>query len=224
MNVIFWHTCALNDWKSIVNDQFNTLHSSGILDVCEKVYITFLGSREDQISWLLDKHDKFTLYNYSNNLLHYERLCLMSLRDWSQDNKANVLYIHNKGASRRPEESEYPNIWEWRKMMEYFLIERYEDCLEYLKEYDAVGSLLIDQGTHLQISDEKHKKHFSGNFWWSKTDYLKTLPTLAHINMSLHKAYWLCERWLLHRYPDVKIKELFKSNHAHFYTTKIVYR
>ena len=208
-NVIFWHTCQLGPWKEIVQEQFDTLESSGILDVCENVYITFLGKKREDISWLIEKHPKFILFAYDPDLGNYERLCLMSLLEWSQENEANVLYIHNKGASRNNTE----NIRTWRKAMEYFLIENYKTCLEDLKEYDALGCMIKNEGRRgHNISNEAHKMHFSGNFWWSKTEYLKNLPSLNHIDLRQNSAYWLCERWVLHSHPNVKIKELYRGH------------
>jgi hypothetical protein len=56
-------------------------------------------------------------------------------------------------------------------------------CVEKLKEYDTVGC-------NLYLHSEC-RSHYSGNFWWAKTSYLRTLPYLSMI--SRHEA----ELWLL---------------------------
>ena len=49
--------------------------------------------------------------------------------------------------------------------MEYFLFNKSNDAINKLKTNDAVG-----------VAFEKiPTNHFSGNFWWSKSEYIKTL-------------------------------------------------
>lgn len=214
MNVVFWHICEMNNWKKVILDQYNTLVSSGLMDSIDKCYIVFLGSNINNISWFIEKNAKLQLMDYSKNLHEYERLCLHSMLRWSRLNTANVLYIHAKGVSR-PNTHEYKvndNVWAWRKMMEYFLIEKYEICIDKLKDYDVVGCNLIDMGNDLKIAKENHKMHFSGNFWWSKTSYIKKLPYIVpSINdLAKNEAYLLCERWVLSPYPNTKVCEIYR--------------
>jgi hypothetical protein len=66
--------------------------------------------------------------------------------------------------------------------MEYFLVEHAEKCIEKLNQgHTTVGILYSKSPT----------PHYSGNFWWAKTSYLRTLPYLSMI--STHEA----ELWLL---------------------------
>lgn len=214
MNVVFWHICEMNNWKKVILDQYETLVSSGLMDSIDKCYIVFLGSNIKNISWFLEKNKKLQLMDYSKNLREYERLCLHSMLRWSRINVANILYIHAKGVSRpnTPKHKTNDNIWEWRKMMEYFLIEKHEECIEKLKDYDVVGCNLIDMGNDLRIAQENHKLHFSGNFWWSKTNYIRKLPYIVPSidDLSKNEAYLLCERWVLSLYPLTKICEIYR--------------
>lgn len=59
---------------------------------------------------------------------------------------------------------------QWKNYMEYALIEYFEKCIEYLDNYDVVG-------VNLQEAVGTTPKHFSGNFWWMRMDYL-----MRHIN------------------------------------------
>lgn len=213
---IFWHICAMNNWREIVEDQISTLEKSGLLSECEKVHVTFLGDNIDDISWLIK--DKIKIRNFSENLKHYEKICLNDLRDWCQLNDSYVFYFHSKGVSK-PEFKE--NIWEWRKMMEYFLVNNYEKCINLLSSYDVLGISLCDAGTSAKINDETHKFHFSGNFWWSKTDYLKKLPKIPDVDMSFDCNYFLCERWILQPWPDVNLLEIYRPRFPHYYDTKV---
>lgn len=228
MNVIFWHICEMNNWKKVILDQYDTIVSSGLMNDIDKCYIVFLGHNIKNISWFIDKHDKLKLIDYNKNLHEYERLCLHSLLRWSQKNTANVLYIHAKGVSRPNTTNNMTNdnIWYWRKMMEYFLIEKYKICLDRLQTYDVVGCNIMDMGNDLKLGKEDHKMHFSGNFWWSKTSYIKNLPFIAPSisDLSKNEAYLLCERWILSLYPKTKICEIYNYPHQEdkrFYYRKI---
>jgi hypothetical protein len=215
-NDIFWHVCGINNYIDVTQEQWHAIASSGLIDKIDKIYLTYLGKDRAEIQWLLDKHPKITLQNFHEDIKHYERLCLMSLLDYSKNTEANILYIHAKGVSR----PDNPHIQDWRRMMEHFLIHRHERCLELIKDYDALGILVCNSGNGERITNENHKFHFSGNFWWSKTSYLRNLPSLyqSHINDLSHNCrWWLCETWLLHAYPNVKMLELYKDANVHFY-------
>jgi hypothetical protein len=222
--VIFWHICELNNWREVVEDQYVTILSSGLLDRCIDVYVTFLGSSENNIDWLLSKNQKIHLKNYNHNLAHFERLCLNDLGRWSKENDSLVFYFHTKGVSKINQKE---NVWAWRKMLEYFLIEKHEECINILEKYDTIGGNLSDIGNNmhdgslLQISKETHKMHYSGNFWWSKTEYLKNLPPIPEsIPLERDVNYWICERWILQPYPNVIYKEIFRTEKQHYYDLK----
>ena len=91
----------------------------------------------------------------------------------------------------------------WRRYMEYFIVEKHKDCIEYLKEYNAVGC---------QVSTDKmpfcRNWCFVGNFWWSKSEYIKKLSPIS----SLRKHNRMkAEKWVL-SYKDKKVKSLFEVN------------
>lgn len=209
---IFWHICAINYWRDVVQDQLDSLQESGLLSKCEKVHITFLGENKEDLNWLVS--DKIQIKNFSKNLKNYERICLNDLKDWSQQNESYVFYFHSKGVSK-PQFRD--NIWSWRKMMEYFLVQNHQKCIELLGSHDAIGISLREVGTDAKILNENHKFHFSGNFWWSKTNYLKKIPKIPDIDMSYGGNYWLCERWVLQPWPNVVALELYKPEYYHYY-------
>jgi hypothetical protein len=76
-----------------------------------------------------------------------------------------VLYLHVKGAGREGIQDQV-NASFWRRYMEYFVIERWEDCIRVLDVCDACGG---DINWHPW-------PHFSGNMWWANAGYLRTLP------------------------------------------------
>jgi hypothetical protein len=154
--VIFWSICQLNNWKFIVLDQYYRLLYSGILKEVDSVYITVIG--DEDMSWLFEKNEKF-IFDKKGEYKHYERTCLHSLLEWSKHNESDILYMHTKGVSR----PDNINVQEWRRMLEYFLIDNYQNCLEKLE--DVVCCTLLDSGTSDNIKNESHKLHPTGNFY-----------------------------------------------------------
>ena len=213
-NNIFWHIYGMNHWKQIVEEQLSTIINSGLLNKINNIYVTFIGNNQNDIDWLTSIDSKIILDKFDSNPHHYEKLCLHSLLEWSKYNSSNVLYIHSKGVSRPNNE----NVQNWRRLMEYFLIEQHETCIQKLNEgHDAVGCLLTNGGKSVKIHQENHKYHFSGNFWWSKTDYIRSLPRIPDIDLSQNKNYWLCERWILYYYTSIKVHIMYENKNKHYY-------
>ena len=72
------------------------------------------------------------------------------------------MYIHSKGVTKL-----WDTISDWRKCMEFFLVDNADICLNYLyNNYDTVG--IMKHPTHIF-------PHYSGNFWWSTGKYLSNL-------------------------------------------------
>jgi hypothetical protein len=78
-----------------------------------------------------------------------------------------ILYIHTKGSSKI-NTTEYSNIISWRHLMNYFNIECVSDVIRLFEntEFNSYGVLLSNVGKSLL---------YSGNFWWMKGDYAKTI-------------------------------------------------
>ena len=75
-----------------------------------------------------------------------------------------ILYLHTKGASKQDLE----NVITWRHLMNYFNIERCKNVFKIFEKtsYNTYGVLLGTAGKW---------KLYSGNFWWAKASYLKTI-------------------------------------------------
>ena len=83
--------------------------------------------------------------------------------------------MHTKGCTRINDldsgDYSYKNVENWRHMQEYFTIDKYDECLEGLKTYDVVGSNYMQYPNYLNVP-----AHYSGGFWWSKSEFIKNLP------------------------------------------------
>lgn len=225
MNVIFWHICGLDDFKKIINEQYQTIIKSGLINNITKIFISYVGDNEKDLDTFLSQNEKLTLAVYNKDISQFERPCLHFMYDWCQSHHANILYIHSKGIRWLVDGGRYKNILEWRRMMEYFLIENYKVCLNKLINFDCIGCNFINPPDNLiyKINNEKHNAHFSGNFWWSKSSWIRKLPSriipnISSLDIYETKSYLLTERWILQPYPNVKIYEIYHDkDRCHYY-------
>ena len=118
---------------------------------------------------------------------------LMSLRDFCKNNPDyKVIYFHMKGVTK-----ESINGESWRLMMEYFVIDKWKECIEYLNDYDAVGSNLKILGPTTwsdgtQTWEKAGTQHFVGNFWWANASYINTLnDKFLESDFRLDREFWI---------------------------------
>jgi len=140
-------------------------------------------------------HPKIKVIQYSSNVSTFELETINLIKTFSEKQNCEILYLHTKGVTNNA-----PNIKDWTSMMLYFLVEKSNQCIEHLKEYDAVGC---------NLSTNTKTPHFSGNFWWSTSSYIKTLPYVH--TTTKHDAEW----WIL-RNHTCKYKCVHNSNVNHY--------
>jgi hypothetical protein len=200
--VCFIHTCTINNWMEILNRQLERLYSSGLY---EKLDAIFLNISTQNIEGELDIKGFLTKYNkiqhkITNGLERYERPTLEWLYEFSNTCSKNVriLYFHTKGVSRYTS-TFYPNVKDWTNLMETVLIDNYTTCFGCLEKADTCGVNYVQVPTH----------HFSGNFWWANSNYIKQL------NPKIGPAYCDPEFWTLTN-DNVKFCCIFNSNTNHY--------
>lgn len=121
------------------------------------------------------------------------------IRDYSKNNPEDyILFFHTKGITHFTQATE-----DWRKYMEYFVIEKWKDCVQKLDEgYDCCG-VLWNTDTPIGIWP-----HFSGGFYWAKASYINTL------NHSYIDSEWryMMEFWIGSN-PNAKVFEFHNSGY-----------
>lgn len=210
--IIYYHIAELGEWENIVKEQLDQIHASGLYGRCQEIRVSFLGEKHNIIKYI---RGKVKLIYHSPNIKEYEHPTINSLLMFAQGccQEHYILYIHTKGNSRKNN----IHVHNWRRMMMYYLVDNYQKCLPYLETYDTIGcNLRPARGYYCKIKNETHNYHYSGNFWWSKTSYIKTLPYLD--KTCNHKTYrWLAESWLLYRLPNLKCLSIQATPEKHLY-------
>ena len=176
-NVCFIHFCNMES-KDILLDQLQTIKSSGLYDNLDYIFITMLGTYTK-----IPNDFKIKLIYYSQDTQEWEFPNYKRIKHFCDTipYNVNILEIHTKGVLKKN------FALEWRKYLEYFLIEKHSLCLSLLANFKCVG---VNQYFYFDAKN-KYKNHFSGNFWWARSDYIKTLPLVETTPDRYSVEHWL---------------------------------
>ena len=165
---VYFISC-IHNYLDIVNEQLNILND-GLLDRTHKLIIFITNYNENECGEL-DKilnNEKFILVKSSENL--YEKFAINNYKNYITHDDYYLYYFHTKGVSRYKKSVFHST----RQILNYYILKMYQLNIELLEQYNAVGCEM-----HLYP-----KKHFSGNFWWSKSQHLKNLPNINNNYLS----------------------------------------
>jgi hypothetical protein len=181
---IFYHVCLMNHWRSVVLDQLQRMVQSGLYQRCEQITCCVSFSSPSELDDFLDWmkfYPKLTVIHTGNFL--EETPTLLELEAYAASHPGQVLYLHTKGVSKLFSAP----ITDWRLYMEYFCVERWKDCTILLSQgIDCCGVNWMEN-TFLG-----YHPHFSGNFWWATTDYIRTLnPTYLRSDSRYDREFWI---------------------------------
>lgn len=160
-----YHIGCIGNYKEVIKEQLTLLHKKSLYKTLKNLVI-FLSKNEFQEEIKhFDPEKKFIFHYYP--IKERENYTINHFRKYITKDIRKVFYFHTKGVSRQ--ESIFHTR---RKILNYYILEHYDLCLELLEKYDAIGCSLYQ---YPQI-------HFSGNFWWTKTSYLESLPEKINQN------------------------------------------
>jgi hypothetical protein len=213
---IFIHICCIGDnWKDIFIEQINLIKSSGLYNMTMKIHLGILGD----INVLNDEifnDEKFEIEYIDKKIYIYEINTINSIKYFCENNREEelyILYIHTKGV--RKAGNPYV-IKSWRNMMEYFLIEKYIDCIKNLYIYDTLGCNIVNQtcvNNYNCSINENHNYHYSGNFWWSKKTYINKLSYLPlDLTKNSINTRYKAENWILSNIPNAIVGILYQDD------------
>lgn len=193
---IYIHVCCINNWKEIYNSMLDDIKKSGLYEYVNQIRCNILTPDLNDIEYFCDP--KILIIGMSTDLRLYENSTLNILLKDSYTEDFNALYLHVKGVSYNGSNI---NITDWVKYLKYFNIIKHNICINNLKEYDVVG---VNLHQHPEV-------HYSGNFWWSKSSYIKNLHPVEYINHN-SPEFWITKS------KTGKYLSLWNSNVNHYYT------
>ncbi len=219
---IFVHVCSLHNGVQIFYDQIANIVESGLYEKCKNILVAIVGKKFDLP---VDKYPKMKLLYHDENPKFYEVKTINYIQHISQylPDNARVLYVHTKGVRKNGDET---CVRSWRKLLEYWTINKHDIALQYLQNYDTVGSNVINMSPSPAIKEQylfyvnpAHYFHYSGNFWWTTVQHIRRLPQLAHdpANHSMSTRS-RAENWILSPMPNMRAFEMYyNKNYVHPY-------
>jgi len=183
---IFYHIAQMGMSAFIYQQQLHRLYTSGLIEAADYIHFGVNGDNE-----LFNVPEKAIIKTNTN--WKEETETLISLRDFALNNSNyNILYLHTKGVTK-----ESLNGESWRLYMEYFVLDKWKKCIEYLNNYDAVGSNLKILGSTTwsdgtQSWEKEGTQHFVGNFWWANASYVNSLnDEFLKSDFRLDREFWI---------------------------------
>lgn len=126
--------------------------------------------------------------SFSNNGSLFEFPTLRMLHHFSKLYKDYfILYVHTKGVSKPGN----TNVDLWRKDMIHNSIYNWDKNIEALNNYDTIGIRYRN----------KPSPHWSGNFWWARSDYIATLPDVEEAVQWRREIRFKAEAWVFSSNP-----------------------
>ena len=162
---VFIHAALLNRCRDRLIQFFNIMVESKLIDNIDNLFINFVGEDDFPVSYqdFFPFSDKVVLNRISNNLLDYELPTLSHLYDYSILNPyTKILYIHTKSIGTDINFCIEDQIY----YMLFFLISKWQICVEQLNYFNTVGVDLRNDPV----------LHYSGNFWWASACHIAKLP------------------------------------------------
>jgi hypothetical protein len=158
---IYYHIYAIDGVESIIDEQLSLIKKH--FDFPYKLNVG-ISIANDNIptDYIINKFEKIRDVRSKGNEFVTLELIETDVKKFGDSDY--ILYIHTKGASKQDLE----NVVSWRHLMNYFNIEKVKNVFKLFEktDYNTYGVLLGTAGKW---------KLYSGNFWWAKASYLKTI-------------------------------------------------
>ena len=189
---IFFHVYLKNDFSHILLSKFKKFKASGLYDNANKIYLTLFGDIERHQEFLSDLKDLYSKIEYAvivnqefNNEADSLNFVLKKASEYTENTP--MLYLHTKGVSYSHPEIK-KNVNAWVRYLDLYVINKWEECLQSLNNYDIAGPFYTGGGGL--------GSHFQGNFWWANSEYLKTLPKIDSNNIEKYNRgeFWVASQ------------------------------
>ena len=177
--------------------------ATNLIERLNELYIVNIGIqlKKEHLSKIVGENQcsKLHIIEYSSQTSLFELPTLELLRVYAKNNKDTcILYLQTKGISYNPS---LQTVNDWIDLMLYWLVERHDKCIELLENTD-IHTLGCNKANTPQ-------QHYSGNFWWSKSEWLSQIEKFQGTEKAL--AEW----WLM-SLKGGKHRCLFNSGVDHY--------
>ena len=212
----FYHAyCMCDGWENLVKEQLTHVVSSGLYERIDKLYIGALIRDNDlnTLKLLISNYSKIEIMYTNEDRTLFEYPTLMALQKKCTEEDFIGFYFHTKGISWINNPTVYKVGNSWRLMSEYFMFDRWKLAVH------AIASGKDVYGTNYQEINNGKKRIIGGNFWWFRSDYVKSLYELKVNKQNRNES----ELWILHDSNNVYCPFYFSGNTRNDYLPKELY-
>lgn len=188
MRFFHYYHCytEFEQWKKIADQHIDALIESNLDNALAGFKLGVVGSNANEVVKFFSKRLSTPVDLVAESPFGWEKVTLDAMQrqcnEWDY-----VLYAHTKGVSRKNTADV------WRRQMTETVVDRWQECVNLLANYDAVGPFWLTP----EVDPNWATPFFAGNFWWATSRYIQTLPSVN--NNDRYDA----ERWLGLNNPSV---------------------
>jgi hypothetical protein len=161
-----YFVCCYENYIDVIKEQLSILVISGLYKKTKQLFIFICMFNKENAANLIklfsyfDPDKKITLITTDQNL--YEKFAINIYKKYIDDSSPYYFYYFHTKAVSRNKDNRFSTI---RKILNFYTLSKPEININLLNYYDVVGCSL----------SVYPKLHFSGNFWWAKSDYTAKL-------------------------------------------------
>ena len=199
---IYFTVCCINNYIEIFENIIEYIYANNdFFHLINEIRLVIFNSSEDLLLQKYYSHPKIkVIKRYSENFgntTEYYTLNLLRENCIKEEEDFYVLYLHTKGVSDRHQNKETQlKINSWVNYLLYFNINYYKYILSNIDNYSVIGVDLNGNNCNNYYKNFKNLNElvekeglmgpnypycYGGNFWWSKSDYIKNISECEDI-------------------------------------------
>jgi len=173
----FYHVADLPHWNEVMSDQMTKMSESGLLDRIDELHVCTNGKESSFNAARKAMSEYSNIYwqhvNEHSLIGEYPTLNVLKRYCDTHTEEFLVMYVHLKSLSAWGD----ANRLDWRHYMDYWQLERWEDCVNVLLQGYETAGINFNDKPNVQ---NDNWPHYSGNFWWARASYIRRLPQLLN--------------------------------------------
>lgn len=180
--------CCVGHYAEVVEEQLRLMESSGLLRDTKKLLCficNYNAATMAPLHVLRQFVAKYPIELITTSANLYERYAIENYKSYIMEKEYYMFYIHTKGVSHKKQEAHFNLLQTRRRNLNHFIITKHRICRDLLSQgNDAVGTAFSRYPV----------RHFSGNFWWARSEHVMRLPC------RIRKSYLAPEMYICGRF------------------------